>query len=115
MGEDDLINNFKRTLEWSFKINKKKALIVCHSLGGIQTVYNLAQLDQEFKDKYIERVVTIGSPQSGSINMNLIWQGIKTSYQIEFMGYGLGVNDYRSMVLTMPIFREVMVSYSFMD
>ncbi len=65
-GATDLMTTFKRTVEWSYMLNGKKILIVCHSLGGIQSNFILNQLDQAFKDKYVERLVTIATPFNGA-------------------------------------------------
>ena len=65
-GSKELFTNFKRTLEWSLLLNHKKMIIVAHSLGGVNSNIILNILGQEFNDKHIERLVTVGTPYSGA-------------------------------------------------
>ena len=82
---------FRRTVEWSYLLNGKKILIVCHSLGGIQSNFILNQLDQPFKDKYIERLTTIATPFSGAPQLNVLTMAVKRSYIIGLWNYGISV------------------------
>jgi len=64
---NDYFNKFKNTIELKCKIYNKKAIIVCHSMGGILFKWFLStHVNQRFIDKYIDTFVLINTPFGGT-------------------------------------------------
>lgn len=64
---NNLALNFKSNIERLSKITGKKVAIIGHSLGNVNVYYQLLQLDNEFKAKYIKVWMPVGSALGGAI------------------------------------------------
>ncbi|KAG9395121.1 Lecithin [Carpediemonas membranifera] len=65
-GEFD---DFYRLVEYSYKLNGAPAILVTHSMGSLHAVAALAQKDDAWKAKHIERLITAGAPYGGAPQM----------------------------------------------
>ncbi len=101
-GSSELETSMKRALEWSYTLNGKKMLVIAHSLGGINTNVVIGRMSQEYKDKYIERLMTIATPYNGSPQLNVLLMGVKMSYDIGVWDYGIGIKDCRHFHTSCP-------------
>lgn len=78
----DYFDNLKITSEENFHKNGLKPVtFICHSMGCSLMLYFLQRQAQEWKDKYIKRLITIGAP----------WGGSMVAIKSVTVGYSLGV------------------------
>lgn len=83
----------KVLVEKAFTDNgEERVTFVAHSMGGRMLLYFLQQMSTEWKDKYIEQMITISSP----------WGGAVQAFQALTVGYDFGSsflqNDKMRMV-----------------
>jgi Lecithin:cholesterol acyltransferase len=64
--KNDMTRRFAKLVKNVAQINRKRVIIVAHSMGNLNTVNNLANLDQSFKDKFIEKYFAIAAPYLGA-------------------------------------------------
>jgi len=65
--QEEYLANTKKLIEEMYTTNKnKKVIIVTHSMGGNYIYYLLLNQTQEWKDKYIRSLITIGAPWGGA-------------------------------------------------
>lgn len=107
-GSSQLEVTFRRALEWSYTLNGKKMLVIAHSLGGINSNVLVGRMSQQYKDQYIERLTTIGTPYNGSPDLNVLMMGVKMSYDIGIWNYGIGIKDCRHFHPTCPSLYDMM-------
>lgn len=62
------LHDFKRLTEHAYVTNKNVGVTyIAHSLGGRMLLYFLQKMSQEWKDKYVKRVIALSVPWGGSI------------------------------------------------
>ncbi len=54
-GNNDVALNLERTLELSFRLTSKKAVIVAHSAGGLNALQKLVTMKPDVKTKLVKR------------------------------------------------------------
>lgn len=64
---DEFHEDFRRLVEETSRQNSyRQVILVGHSLGGSYALSFLIRQSQEWKDKYVKSVITLGTPYSGS-------------------------------------------------
>lgn len=77
----NFFQNLKTTSETSCQSNNLKPVtFICHSLGCLMMLYFLQRQPQEWKNKYVKRLIAIGAP----------WGGSMMAFKSATVGYSLG-------------------------
>uniref|UniRef100_A0A0G4HGU0 Uncharacterized protein n=1 Tax=Chromera velia CCMP2878 TaxID=1169474 RepID=A0A0G4HGU0_9ALVE len=76
---------FKALIEDTVKANQQKVTIVAHSLGGVHMSYFLREIvDEVWKQKHIESMVTIATPWGGSFKaVKGLISGYRDLFEVE--------------------------------
>jgi len=65
---DDFYAGLDKIILSSYRNNgKMPVILVCHSMGCLMLYMHLDKKPQEFKDKYIKSLITLGAPWGGSV------------------------------------------------
>ncbi|XP_055295032.1 phospholipase A2 group XV-like [Sitodiplosis mosellana] len=103
--------NLKQLTEYSYGINKNtRVTFIAYSMGGRMLLHFLQQMPQDWKDKYLERTITLAVPWGGSVR----------PIQAVSVGYDLGIavfpNDkLKEMSNTFPSLAYLMPSKQFWE
>ncbi|KAJ6239694.1 phosphatidylcholine-sterol acyltransferase [Anaeramoeba flamelloides] len=90
-------NELKNMVEYSYKIDNKKVNLVCHSMGCKLSTFFLTQTPQEWKDKYVEQLITIAPAVAGA------FEGIRTLLFGNNFGDDILPNkDFKTLSLSWP-------------
>lgn len=117
VSDQSTVNLLKKTIDLAFNLNHKKVIIISHSLGGIVSYNYLTTLSQEEKDKKIERMITIGTPFTGSLKMieSLIMGSSKFNKKVgfifDFINFNLTMKNQKTLANKIPIFYQLIPNY----
>jgi lysophospholipase III len=65
---EDYFYRLKLLVEDTYTINNdSKVSLLAHSMGGLMSLYFLQRQNSTWKDKYIERLVTMSTPWGGAV------------------------------------------------
>jgi hypothetical protein len=90
--ESDLNGKFGRVLTELNKNTGKKVVIIAHSFGNLQTVYQLSKKTQSWKDATIARYIAIAPPYMGSTFLASSMIGYHASYMVYLYITSLGID-----------------------
>jgi hypothetical protein len=97
---------FKKNLKRLNSLTGKKIVIFSHSLGGVNTQYQLSKLSQEEKDKYISFWVAQAPPFLGAIKVTrIILSGLKEFF---FRLFGFHYKASTKVTSSLPVFYELL-------
>lgn len=75
----------KNLTEHAYKINDNVGVTyIAHSMGGNMLLQFLQKMSQEWKDKYVNRVISLAVP----------WGGTTLAFQAASIGYDLGISVF---------------------
>lgn len=66
---NDYFDQLKILVQETYSSNAKKVALLCHSMGCIRAVHFLNQQPQEWKAQYVEKLVMLGAPMGGSMEV----------------------------------------------
>lgn len=109
--DNNLRVKFKSVIDQLYAITGKKVVIVAHSMGNLNTLHNLYNLDQEYKDKKIARWMSLAGPFIGTSKMNNGPLGIDSSFgkTIADINLGITADVYKKTVNLLPSTYELML------
>ena len=67
----------KETIDFSFEINKKPAIVIAHSMGSLNFMSFSYNMDQNYKNEKINRFIALGPPL----------MGVSSSFKAKVLGY----------------------------
>ena len=102
----------ERTIRYAYELTGKKVVIVAHSLGNINTLPVLTNMNQEDKDRMIAAYVAVTPPYGGAAKPVKLFMGGEK--ELLFGGiYGVQYFNQKSFFSTSASFFDIMPGDSF--
>lgn len=103
----------ERTINYAYELTGKKVIIVCHSLGNLNTLSVLNRMKQEDKDRMVAAYVAVTPPYGGASKTLRLALGGDNSFLFLNKLYGMNFYNQKLMIGTGSSAQDLMPKDTF--